>query len=351
MPQPGTVEFREYDLPEPKPGALLVETVAAGVCGSDLHMWEDRHPLKAIVLGHEMVGRVFDATSRPVDSAGEALVPGDLVSSTYFAFCGHCRACSRGQTHLCENGYRQWKQSPDDFPHFTGTFGTHYYIDKDQSLYKVPENVPALVAVSASCALSQASAGVHRARVTAGDTVVVQGAGGLGLWATARAKERGAKVIVVDAVERRLASARAFGADETVSFDEFPDVKDRIERVRELSDGGADSAIELTGVPAAVLEGVEMVRTGATYIVIGNVMPGPTIPLDIGSLVRRSITIHPVIRYPQYILRDSLQFLSRNMGRLPFDQLVDATYPFEKLLDALEDSRSRAVNRAAVLMP
>src|SRR5258705_9726295 len=104
MPQPGTVEFREYDLPEPKPGALLVETVAAGVGGSDLHMWEDRHPLKAIVLGHEMVGRVIDATSRPVDSAGEALVPGDLVSSTYFAFCGHCRACSRGQTHLCENG-------------------------------------------------------------------------------------------------------------------------------------------------------------------------------------------------------------------------------------------------------
>jgi threonine dehydrogenase-like Zn-dependent dehydrogenase len=348
MPRPGSVEFRDYELPSPEPGALLVETAAAGVCGSDLHMWEDRHPLKSIVLGHEMVGRVTDPSSRPTDSAGHPLREGDLVSVVYFAYCQHCRACARGQTHLCENGYVQWTQSPDDFPHFTGTFGTHYYVSRNHSLFKVPDNVPALVAVSAGCALAQASAGVYRARVKAGDTVVIQGAGGLGLWATARAKERGARVIVIDAVERRLEAAAAFGADEVISFTDCPGPADRVNRVRELTDGGADTALELTGVPAAVLEGVEMVRTGATYVVIGNVMPGRTIDLDIGSLTRRSVTIHPVIRYHQKILQDSLGFLSRNMGRLPFDQLVDATYPLRDVVRALDDSKARKVNRAAL---
>jgi threonine dehydrogenase-like Zn-dependent dehydrogenase len=241
-------------------------------------------------------------------------------------------------------------QSPDDFPHFTGTFGTHYYVGRNQALFRVPDNVPALVAVSANCALAQASAGLHRARITAGDTVVVQGAGGLGLWATARASERGARVIVVDAVQRRLDAAMAFGADKTVSFADFPEPSARIARVRELTDGGADTALELTGVPSAVLEGVEMVRSGASYIVIGNITPGNAIELDIGSLTRRSVTIHPVIRYHQRLLRDSLQFISRNMGRLPFDQLVDATYPLEDVMQALEDSRNRKVNRAALTM-
>lgn len=348
MPEPGTIEFREYELPDPEPGGLFVETVAAGVCGSDLHMWEDRHPLKSIVLGHEMVGRVIDPATRPTDSAGVALKAGDLVSIVYFAYCGRCRACARGQTHLCENSYNQWTRSPDQFPHFNGTFGTHFYVSPANALFKVPDNVPPLVAVSASCALAQASAGVYRARITAGQSVVVQGAGGLGLWATARAKERGARVIVLDAVPKRLDAAKAFGADETISFDECPQAADRVARVRELTDGGADTALELTGIPEAVLEGVEMVRPGATYIEIGNVMPGRTIPLDIGSLARRSVTIHPVIRYPQKTLHDSLEFLSRNMGKLPFEQLVDATYPLEQVLQALEDTRTRKVNRAAL---
>lgn len=348
MPKPGTVEFREYELPQPEPGALLVETVAAGVCGSDLHMWEDRHPLKSIVLGHEMVGRVVDPSTRPTDSAGTPLTAGDLVSVVYFAYCQHCRSCARGQTHLCENSYQQWLQSPDDFPHFTGTFGTHFYVSPRHSLFKVPDNVPPLVAVSAGCALAQASAGVYRADVRAGDTVVVQGAGGLGLWATARAKDRGARVVVIDAVQKRLDAALAFGADEAVSFADFPEPADRVARVLELTDGGADSALEMTGIPEAVLEGVEMVRPGATYIVIGNVMPGRTIPLDIGSLTRRSVTIHPVIRYHQKVLLDSLKFLSRNVGLLPFDKVVDATYPLSDVMTALEDSRTRKVNRAAL---
>lgn len=274
MPKPGSVELREYELPSPQPGALLIETVAAGVCGSDVHMFADKHPLKSIVLGHEVIGRVVDPSTRPTDSAGAELAPGDLVSVVYFAFCQHCRQCQAGRTHLCENSYNHWVASPEDFPHFTGTFGTHYYVGRFQHVFKVPDNVDPLAAVSANCALAQVSAGIDRGGVRAGDTVVIQGAGGLGLWGVAVAKERGARVVVVDAVQRRLDAATAFGADATVSFDEAPEAADRIARVRELTDGGADVALELTGVGSAVPEGIEMVRAGATYIEIGNVMPG-----------------------------------------------------------------------------
>jgi threonine dehydrogenase-like Zn-dependent dehydrogenase len=350
MPKPGSVELREYELPHAEPGGLLIETVAAGVCGSDLHMYADHHPLKSIVLGHEVIGRVIDPSSRPTDSAGAVLQSGDLVSAVYFAFCQHCRPCSRGQTHLCENAYKHWIASPDNWPHFTGTFGTHYYIGRHQHLFKVPDNVTPLAAVSANCALAQVSAGIDRGGVMAGDTVVIQGAGGLGLWGVAVAKERGARVIVVDAVPRRLEAARAFGADDTVSFDDAPEAADRIAAVRDLTNGGADVVIELTGVGPAVLEGVEMVRPGATYIEIGNVMPGVEIGLDIGSLTRRSVTIQPVIRYHQRFLKQGLEFISRNIDRLPFDQLVDATYPLDDVLHALEDSKARKVNRAALTM-
>ncbi|MFC7661015.1 hypothetical protein ACFQV8_37830 [Pseudonocardia benzenivorans] len=79
-------------------------------------------------------------------------------------------------------------------------------------------------------------------------------------------------------------------------------------------------------------------------------MPGVEIGLDIGSLTRRSVTIHPVIRYHQRFLKGALDFISRNVGRLPFDQLVDATYPLDDVLQAMEDSKARKVNRAALTM-
>ncbi|MFC7661016.1 alcohol dehydrogenase catalytic domain-containing protein [Pseudonocardia benzenivorans] len=262
MPEPGSVELREYELPTPEPGSLLIETVAAGICGSDLHMFADKHPLKSIVLGHEVIGRVVDPATRPTDSAGRELHPGDLVSVVYFAFCQHCRQCARGLTHLCENAYNHWIASPDEFPHFTGTFGTHYYVGRFQHLFKVPDNVDPLAAVSANCALAQVSAGSTAVASPPGTPSSSRAPGVWGAVGVAVAKERGAHVIVVDAVQRRLDAAKAFGADEVVSFDEAPEPGDRIARVRELTDGGADIGLELTGVGSAVLEGVEMVRPG-----------------------------------------------------------------------------------------
>ena len=346
MVEPGRLEIREYELPELPDGALLVRTRAAGVCGSELHMFAGHHPLKSMVMGHEIIAEVTERGRRSHDSAGEPLDVGDRVSIVYFLTCESCRACARGEFELCENAYRNWSRSPDVAPHFTGTHGTHYYVDPRQWLFKVPDNVPDLVGASANCGLTQVWAGIERAQLRPGESLVIQGAGGLGLYATAIAKERGAHVIVVDAVESRLASATAFGADAVVSMAELDSVPARVARVQELTGGeGADVGLEVAGVPDAVTEGIQLLRSGGRYIEIGNVTPGPEISLDIGGLTRRAVAIIPVIRYKPWMLREALQFLSRNVDRLPLDRLLDAQYPLDRLGDALEDAKARRVTR------
>lgn len=351
MVEPGTLEFREYELPELPEGALLLRTRAAGVCGSELHMFAGRHPLlKSMVMGHEIVAEVTEHSRRAHDSAGAPLSPGDRVSVVYYLTCEACRACARGEFHLCENVYRNWLQPPDLDPHFTGTHATHYFVDPKQWLFKVPDNVPDLIAASANCGLSQVWAGVERAEIRAGENVVIQGAGGLGLYATAVAKERGARVIVIDAVQSRLRSALAFGADATIDMTEIAGVEDRVAHVQELTGGeGADVGFGLAGVPPAFTEGIELLRIGGRYIEIGNVTPGSEVQLDIGHLTRRAISVLPVIRYQPWMLRKALEFLSRNVDRLPLEQLLDAPYPLDRLEDALRDSEARVVNRAVLV--
>lgn len=353
MVEPGRLELREYPLPEMSElddGALLIRTLAAGVCGSELHMFAGRHPMRSMVLGHETVGEVTERSKRSHDSAGRPLRPGDRVTAPYWLVCRRCRACARGEFNLCQKAYDNWMQPPDTFPHFTGTHGTHYYVAPEQWIFRVPDNVPNLVAASANCGLSQIWAGIDRAAVRPGQRVVVQGAGGLGLYATAVAKERGAFVIVIDGVERRLETARAFGADDVISMAEHPDVASRLERVRALTDGeGADVALELAGVPEAFTEGLGLVRIGGRYIEIGNVTPGVEVTVDLGTLTRRAVQVLTVIRYQPWLLREALAFLSRNVGRLPLHELLDAEYPLERLGDALADSEARRINRAVLV--
>ena len=349
MPEPGSVEIRSYELPPVAEGALLLSTVVAGVCGSDVHMFTGRHPLRSIVLGHESLGRVIDPSTRPRDSAGVELAVGDRVSVVYFAACRSCPACARGDSQYCVHAYDHWMQSPDVAPHFVGTHGTHYYAGPNQALFRVPDNVPSLMAASANCALAQVCAGIDRAAVHPGQHIIIQGAGGLGLYATALAKERGATVTVIDAVEKRLQTALAFGADYAISMQEHTDVEARRRLVTDVSTDGADIVMELAGVPAAVPEGIGLLRTGGTFIEIGNIMPGVEFALDIGNLTRRAVSIIPVIRYQPRHLQQALQFLSRNVGRLPLADLVDRTYPLEDIQSALRDSQNKSINRAALV--
>ncbi len=351
---PQEIEYHEYDLPTPEPGGILARVTRANVCGSELHIWKGLHPtVKRCVMGHEMVGRVHAlGAGVETDYAGAPLAPGDRIVAAYFLTCRKCRACRRGQFNLCENAYRYWMQPPQTPPHFHGTFGTHYNIHPDQYVYRVPDAMPDAIASFANCALSQVHYGLELADLGPDETVVIQGAGGLGLAAIAVAKERGARVIAIDGVEYRLEAARAFGANEIVDMREHETAEARAARVLALTEGwGADVGMELTGVPAAFGEGIALTRPGGRYVSIGNISPGLTVPFDPGLLIRRQVQIIPVIRYQPWTLLKVLRLLADTQDRYPWSQLVDTDFAFDAVNEALEKSERREVRRASIVMP
>jgi threonine dehydrogenase-like Zn-dependent dehydrogenase len=352
LAEPERVEIREYEVPEPAPGSVLTEVVRANVCGSELHIWKGHHPeVKDGALGHEALCRVTElGEGVETDFAERPVEEGDLVAPTYFLTCRRCPACQRGQFNLCENAYRNWSKSPEEPPHFHGTFGTHYVIHPDQYFYRVPDGLDPGIAAGANCALSQVLYGVDSVGIERGDTVVVQGAGGLGLNAIAVANECGAETVVVEGVDRRLERAEAFGVDHTVDFREHDTVEARADRVAELTGGeGADVGIEVAGVPDAFAEGVHLVRKGGRYLEMGNVNPGHTTAFDPGLLTRRNIEVHTAIRYDPWYLREALEFLDEHAGAYPYDRLIDAEFDLLDVDDALEQSENREVTRATLV--
>jgi len=352
LAEPDRVEIREYEVLSPESGALLAEVVRANVCGSELHIWSGEHPLITDgVLGHEALCRIVDlGAGVETDRAGTPVAEGDLIVPAYFATCGRCRHCGAGRQRACENAYEYWSRGPEEPPHFHGTFATHYVVHPDQYFYRVPDGIPEPVAASANCALSQVLCGLDRIDLTADETVVVQGAGGLGLNATAAATERGAEVVVVDSVDARLEMAERFGADHTIHMDEDETPEARAERVRDLTDGlGADAAVEVTGVPEAVSEGIDLLRDEGRYLEMGNIVPGRTTEFDPGRMTRKSITIESLMRYDPWYLRAALSFLAAHHAEYPFADLLDREFPLGEAQRALEVSAERAVTRATLV--
>jgi threonine dehydrogenase-like Zn-dependent dehydrogenase len=353
MTEPGQLIMAEYDVPEPERDAVVLKIVRANVCGSELHMWNGHHPTKKRGgLGHEMIGRVHAIGSAvTTDYAGQPISVGDRVVVTYFQTCQRCNRCRGGQPSLCDNAYEFFGKQPEEWPHFHAAFGTHYYVHPHQHFYKVPDDVDDAIAAAVNCALSQVMFGIDQIGLEYGETVLIQGAGGLGLNAAAVAVERGARVIVVDGVPSRLEQAKAFGATDVIDISTVTEPADRLAAVHDMLGGeGPDVGIEVTGVPAAFAEGLELIRRGGRYLVMGNLSPGRTVPFDPGYVTRKSLTIKHVERYEARYLSKALEFVQRHQAAYPFDKLVDAEFALADVKQALDASAQRIVTRAAVCM-
>ena len=146
--------------------------------------------------GHEFVGRIVRLGEGVTeDSAGQPVQAGDRIVAAYYITCGECRACRKGRYDQCENAYIHLGQSPEDEPHFSGTFATHYYLYPKQQFFKVPDTLPDDLAAGANCRFSQIYYGLDRLELQAGETLLIQGAGPMGLYAVALAREKGVRTI------------------------------------------------------------------------------------------------------------------------------------------------------------
>lgn len=351
MVEPMKLEFRKFEIPEASANSLLVRVLRTNVCGSELHIWRGNHPTKKQgILGHEMVGIIEKiGPGLTTDFAGQQIKVGDRVAACYFRTCLKCKACLRGDFNTCENGIDNWNKRAEEYPHFHGSFASHYYIHPNQYFYKVADNIPDVAAASANCALSQVYYGLDQGELATGENVVIQGAGGLGLNAAAVAKERGAQVIVIDGVNGRLETAKQFGADHVLNFNDYESIEKLGEAIRSLTNGeGADLGLEVSGVPAAFGQGIHFIRNNGRYVTMGNISPGVNIDFDPGLLTRKAIKIIPILRYKPWYLFKSLQFLSKYVDKYPFDKMIDCEVPFENIAEALEKSANREVTRASI---
>jgi len=352
------MEIKEYPVPEPEPGAILIKVTMANICGSDLHQWRGDIDLAAsgvrlpAIIGHEMTGKVAKlGEGVSTDSAGEPLAVGDRLVYRYFNPCGRCAVCLRGEDAACSSNSRFIK--PVEVPpHFTGAYADYYYLRPNQTVFKVPDDLTDEMVAPANCALSEVIYGLEKVGFGFGETVIIQGAGGLGINATAVAKEMGAhKVIVIDGITERLELAKAFGADELIHMKEHKTPKERIKRVRQLTGNrGAEVVAELVGFPEVMAEGLAMLGRGGRYLEIGNVSPGKTVDIDPALLVYSSKTIVSVFMYGPDTLKKALDFLGRTKDKYPFDKILSRTYPLEEINKAFEEQDKGLVSRSAIVM-
>lgn len=353
-------ELHELPLPEVEPDAVLIRVSLANVCGSDLHFWRGDAPLRlpadGWIYGHEMTGRVARLGARvKTDSLGRPLSEGDRVAYAYFYPCGRCPACLDQEPAACPAKVDR-PLGPSQFPYFHGAFAEYYYLKPGGAIFKVPDSLPDELVAPVNCALSQVIFGLGKAGLRFGDTVVVQGAGGLGVQAAAVAKDMGAQtVIAVDQIAGRLELARAFGADHTIDLKAVPDRKDRVSLVRQWTGGaGADLACDFVGFPQVIPEGIEMLRPGGTYLEIGTISRGVKVELEPAQLVWGSKKIVGIIMYDPGVIPRALDFLVRNRTRWPFDRLLSHKYPLEKINEAFAQSEWHAkdtttITRAALV--
>ncbi len=234
---------------------------------------------------------------------------------------------------------RRDERLPEPLPDL-GAFAEYYLLKATQWVFKVPDGLPDELVAPVNCALSQVVYGLQQIGVWLGDTVVVQGAGGLGIYACGVAKDMGAgRVIVIDAIPERLALARQFGADEVIDFKQMPVKADRVRRVRELTGGfGADVVVEVAGVAGVVQEGLEMTRVGGRYLWMGNIVPGVAAEIVPHDAVRQPKTIRGVLAYDRWVIPRALDWVSRTRGKYPFAKLVGARFPLEQINDAFEQA-------------
>ena len=245
-----------------EPGDAVVRVVAAGVCGSDLHVYHGREQGLDLgtVMGHELVGEVV-----AVGDEVRRFAPGDRVVSPFTTSCGRCFFCRAGLTCRCERGRLfGWVQGG------VGLHGAQAELVRvplaDSTLAALPAEVPDAEALLAGDVLPTGLFAADLAGVAPGAVVAVVGCGPVGLAAVVAARERGAAtVFAVDGVAERLALAGRFGAVPVDSGDEEPRTA-----VAAATDGcGADAVLEAVGSPAASRLALDLLRPGGTIAAVG----------------------------------------------------------------------------------
>ncbi len=283
------VRFENFRVPELLPGMVLLRVKRVGICGSDLHYFEDGYcgsfvPTQPFILGHELTAEVVAVS----DEASSLIIPGSRVTVNPARACGLCNYCKTGRINLCRNTIMLGSGSTN--PPTDGAMAEYVSVRADQC-HLLPDEIddgfgamiePLAVALHA----------VKRTSVS-GKHVLVTGGGTIGLLTALTAKAFGAvHVSVSDIVAERRKSALACGVD--IALD--PSEKNLHEKVKEIAGDGFDVILEASGAKPALRQAFDLVKPGGTIVQIGT-LGTEDIPLPANNVMVKEIQFIGSFRY------------------------------------------------------
>lgn len=347
------VEVRRYPRPELEKGAALLRVTHSEVCGTDLHLQRGRlaetpYPL---IPGHFNLGVVEEVRGEVRDADGRPLKGGETVTFLdVHGTCGECWFCrvARATTRCPHRKVYGITYGADDG--LLGGWSEYVHLKPGVSILRLPRRLAAESVIGGGCGLPTAFHAVERAEVGLADTVLVQGTGPVGLSAVALSRLRGPyRIIAVGAPARRLEAARRMGADVCIDFT-ATSAEERLRRVRELTDGrGADVAIEATGDPAAVPEGLDLTRDDGCYAVVGQYTDHGAVEINPHTQInKKHVDIRGVWGIDLGHLYRALQVLEVYNDRFHWERLITHRFGLEEANDALAAVRSGEAIKAVI---
>jgi L-iditol 2-dehydrogenase len=354
MPGPRVpIEVREFSRPDLPPGGALLRTARSEVCGTDVHLWHGRlagvpYP---IIPGHVSAGWL-DAVRGPLRGMDDAVLKeGDrVVFFDVHRTCGQCRACTVHGTPTRCASRRVYGITDPAAEGLFGGWSEAIYLEPGVGVARLPDSVAFDDYIGGGCGLLTAVHILERAALTPGDSVVVQGAGAVGLSTIALARAAGASTIVaIGAPPSRLELALEMGADHVYDL-ERSTREQRLEEVRALTFGeGADVVIEAAGSARAIEEGLMLARDGGRYVVAGHYTDVGVSQVNAHQHINRK---HLEIRgcwgsESRHFLR-ALSLLDRHAPDVPWHRIGERTYTLHQLNEALADAEAMRITKALV---
>jgi S-(hydroxymethyl)glutathione dehydrogenase / alcohol dehydrogenase len=346
------LQIEDVQISKPGPHEVLIRTVAAGVCHSDLHFMEGKYPtVLPAVLGHESAGVV-----EQVGSEVRTVKVGDHVITCLSAYCGHCDQCLTGHMSLCSSP--ETKRGADDEPRLAGSDGAmnqylnlssfaEHMLIHEHACVSIRKDMPLDRAALIGCGVTTGiGAVIHTSNVRPGETVAVIGCGGVGLAAVNGAAIAGAgRIIAIDTVASKGNLAKHFGATDFIDASEGDPVK----QVMEMTKGGVHHSFEAIGLGKTAEQAFNMLRRGGTANVIGMIPVGQTITLMGAAFLgekRLQGSLMGSNRFPVDMPRFVDFYMS---GKLKLDEMISRRLKLEQVNEAFDEMKTGQIARSVIV--
>lgn len=313
-----TIVIEEAPKPEPGPREVLIKVAVAGICGSDLHAFEGKHPFvkPPIVLGHEFSGMIVELGD---EVEGEYYQVGQRVTVEPSITCGQCYNCRNGRYNICDKLQVIGSQISGGYATYVKVPAANVLPLGDDLTFEDGAMIePLAVAVHAG----------HLGKVMPGDHIAIIGAGTIGLLLAQVAKAKGAKVAISDIVDSRLELAAQLGVDACIN----PTQANIEEELKKFAPNGADIIFECVGSSFTLRQSIEIARKGSRVVIVGVAEGDVSLPVH--YIQDRELEILGDLMYTRKDFDEALKLV--RTGQVNLNPLITKSFPLVEANEAFE---------------